>query len=49
MYKGVTRDEERQAEKRRQRALDLEINQAKEAEYQKVQPTKGHAESTPTQ
>lgn len=41
MHRGVERDEARQAEKRRQRALDLERNQAREREFQKMQPTKG--------
>ncbi|GAK62830.1 cytochrome c oxidase assembly protein [Moesziomyces antarcticus] len=39
MYRGVERDEARQEEKRRKRQLDLEINQQKEKEYQKLQPT----------
>jgi len=42
MYKGVERDEARQAEKKRQRALDLQVNQAREEEFQKVQPTAGY-------
>jgi protein PET117 len=41
MYRGVERDEARQEEKRRKRQLDLEINQQKEKEYQKLQPTAG--------
>lgn len=41
MHRGVERDEARQAEKRRQRALDLEVNKEKEKEFQKMQPTKG--------
>ncbi|PWN53654.1 hypothetical protein IE53DRAFT_338464 [Violaceomyces palustris] len=48
MYKGVERDEARQAEKKRQRALDLEINKQKEAEYQKLQPTAGVAKAGAT-
>lgn len=39
MYRGVERDEARQAEKKRQRALDHQINQEKEAAYQRIQPT----------
>lgn len=41
MHRGVERDEARQAEKRRQRALDLEMNQAREREFQQMQPTRG--------
>lgn len=47
MYRGVERDEARQEEKRRKRLLDLQINQAKEAEYQKLQPTAGQSPSPP--
>lgn len=39
MYRGVERDEARQEEKKRKRMLDLQINQEKEAAYQKLQPT----------
>lgn len=39
MYRGVERDEARQEEKKRKRLLDLQINQEKEAAYQKIQPT----------
>jgi hypothetical protein len=39
MYKGVERDEARQAAKRAQRQADLELNQAREEEFQKMQPT----------
>ncbi|KAJ1591188.1 hypothetical protein NDA11_006897 [Ustilago hordei] len=45
MYRGVERDEERQAEKKRKRLLDLQINQEKEAAYQKIQPTAAAASS----
>ncbi|PWN88512.1 hypothetical protein FA10DRAFT_268697 [Acaromyces ingoldii] len=41
MHKGVERDTARLEEKRRQRALDLERNRAREEEFQKMQPTKG--------
>ncbi|SPO24942.1 uncharacterized protein UTRI_01447_B [Ustilago trichophora] len=41
MYRGVERDEARQEEKKRKRLLDLQINQEKEAAYQKMQPTAG--------
>ncbi|KDN47965.1 hypothetical protein K437DRAFT_255697 [Tilletiaria anomala UBC 951] len=41
MYKGVERDEARQAEKKRQRELDLQLNKEREQEFQKVQPTSG--------
>lgn len=41
MHKGVERDAARQAEKKRQRALDLELNQEKEKQFQQIQPTKG--------
>ena len=41
MHRGVERDEARQVEKRRQRALDLEMNQERERQFQQVQPTKG--------
>ncbi|PWZ00979.1 hypothetical protein BCV70DRAFT_199343 [Testicularia cyperi] len=39
MYRGVERDEARQEEKKRKRMLDLQVNQEKEAQYQKMQPT----------
>lgn len=39
MYKGVERDEARQAEKKRQRMLDYQLSQQRESEYQKLQPT----------
>lgn len=42
MHKGVERDEARQAEKRKQRALDLEMNQEREKRFQEMQPTVGH-------
>ena len=45
MYRGVERDEARQAEKRK-RLLDLQINQQREAEYQKVQPTAASSSSS---
>lgn len=45
MYRGVERDEARQAEKRK-RQLELQINQEKEAAYQKIQPTAGSAMSS---
>jgi protein PET117 len=41
MHRGVERDEARQAEKRRLRALELEENKEKERKYQQMQPTKG--------
>lgn len=41
MYRGVERDEARQEEKKRKRMLDLQVNQEKEAAYQRVQPTAG--------
>lgn len=46
MYRGVERDEERQAEKKRKRLLDLQINQEKEAAYQKIQPTAAASSGT---
>lgn len=49
MYRGVQKDEERQAEKRRLRAADLEANKAREAEFQQLQPTaKASLAQTPT-
>lgn len=39
MYRGVERDEARQAEKKRQRLLDYQLSQQRETEYQKLQPT----------
>ncbi|CAO1632525.1 unnamed protein product [Parajaminaea phylloscopi] len=39
MYKGVERDEARQAAKRAAREADLQANREREAEFQKVQPT----------
>lgn len=39
MYQGVERDEARQAEKKRQRTIDFQQSQQRQAEYQKVQPT----------
>ncbi|PWN99561.1 hypothetical protein FA09DRAFT_282077, partial [Tilletiopsis washingtonensis] len=39
MHRGVERDELRQAEKRRQRALDLELNKEREQRFQQMQPT----------
>jgi protein PET117 len=41
MHKGVERDQARQDEKKRQRAIDLKINQEKERQFQQMQPTKG--------
>jgi hypothetical protein len=41
MHRGVERDDARQAEKKRQRALDLERNQERERQFQQMQPTKG--------
>lgn len=38
MYRGVQRDEARQAEKRKQRAIDLEMNRARERELVSIQP-----------
>lgn len=51
MYKGVERDEARQAAKKaqRQREADLEMNKAREAEFQKMQPTKAYQERTQQQ
>ncbi|EPQ27421.1 uncharacterized protein PFL1_04959 [Pseudozyma flocculosa PF-1] len=46
MYRGVQRDEARQAEKKRQRQLDLELNQKREEEYQKMQPTAASSTTT---
>ncbi|SPO22769.1 uncharacterized protein UTRI_01447 [Ustilago trichophora] len=46
MYRGVERDEARQEEKKRKRLLDLQINQEKEAAYQKMQPTAGAGGAT---
>lgn len=42
MYKGVERDEARQAAKRAAREADLQANRQREAQYQKVQPTPGY-------
>jgi len=42
MHRGVERDELRQAEKRRQRALDLELNKEREQRFQQMQPTAQH-------
>lgn len=44
MYKGVERDEARQAAKKaqRQREAELEMNKQREAEFQKMQPTKNY-------
>lgn len=39
MYKGVERDEARQAAKRAAREVDLHANRDREAQFQKVQPT----------
>lgn len=39
MYKGVERDEARQAAKRAQRQADLLLNQEREARFQELQPT----------
>ena len=39
MYRGVERDEARQEEKKRKRLLDFQVNQEKEAAYQKIQST----------
>ncbi|SNX82311.1 uncharacterized protein MEPE_01017 [Melanopsichium pennsylvanicum] len=47
MYRGVERDEARQEEKKRQRLLEHNINQQKEAAYQKMQPT-AQAASAPS-
>lgn len=41
MHKGVERDAARQAEKKRQRALDLELNKEREKQFQQIQPTRG--------
>ena len=40
MYKGVERDEARQAAKRAARQADLERNQEREAQFQQMQPTR---------
>lgn len=47
MYKGVERDEARQAAKRAQRQADLEANQQREAEFQKMQPTRNYVAHSP--
>jgi len=41
MHRGVERDQARQEEKKRQRAIDLKMNQEKERQFQQMQPTKG--------
>ena len=47
MFRGVKRDEERQAEKRRQRAVDLEANRERERSLATMQPSAtGRAHST---
>ena len=47
MFRGVKRDEERQAEKRRQRAVDLEANRERERSLATMQPSAtGRAPST---
>lgn len=46
MHRGVERDDARQAEKKRQRALDLEMNQERERRFQQMQPTKGWLEAS---
>ncbi|CAO1624269.1 unnamed protein product [Sympodiomycopsis kandeliae] len=46
MYKGVERDEARQAAKKqqRQRELDLQMNKEREEKFQKMQPTKNYTQ-----
>lgn len=50
MYKGVERDEARQAAKKaqRQREADLLANQEREAQFQQMQPTRNYSQASTT-